>query len=435
MSEMQLQTKVFDPIVFNDGRVEFLLPDDFYDSASMRISNLGMFAADVENGNDVNAYYPITCGVAQVIARFTVLSGSDELEMLDHVSQWATVKALNTTFTTPEDIQHNTLHNGWNFSNVSTAGATNGRLTIRGDNLDYKAVPLGADGDIAQPANQTRISNTQYPPGSSASLNVSMISGLLQATPILPMIPKLRLVIEYDTNVSHYFSTATIGAAPANLKPTFPVLVVKRYVNPPKIASVVTIPYTTVKCSSGFIVPAVAAPAVAPAVGLISRTTFQSYDFVGKMLKRLTMYNSPQTSDGIMLQGIRSSGQSNEVINFIINGDKYLPDNGIDSPAIKLQYLVNSYGNFCVPLFSTAYGLKRATSVVDASVTSLVGNMALTAVRVDSLIKNPIQVEYARQPRIGNTPASLEQLNILLFGELSQLLTVSAGRASVSVAS
>jgi len=434
MSEMQLQTKVFDPIVFNDGRVEFLLPDDFYDSASMRISNLGMFAADVTGANDVNAYYPLTCGVAQVIARFTVLSGSDELEMLDHVSQWATVKALNNTFTTPEDIQHNTLHNGWNFSSATLAGGANnsGKLTINNRSVDYASATIN---NLSQPANQTRIGNTQYPPGSSASLNVSMISGLLQATPILPMIPKLRLVIEYDTNVAHYFTTAAIGAAPARLQPTFPVLIVKRYVNPPKIASVVTIPYTTVKCSSGFIVPAVVAPGAAPAVGLITRTIFQSYDFVGKMLKRLTMYNSPATSVGVMLQGIRSSAQSHEVINFVINGEKYLPDNGIDSPAIKLQYLVNSYGNFCVPLLSAAYGLKNQGSVITDSVSDLVGNMTLTAVRVDNLIKTPIQVEYARQPRVGNLATSLEPLNILLFGELSQLLTVSAGRSSVSVAS
>ena len=158
MSEMQLQTKVFDPIVFNDGRVEFLLPDDFYDSASMRISNLGMFAADVAHveGNHVNAYYPITCGVAQVIARFTVLSGSDELEMLDHVSQWATVKALNNTFTTPEDIQHNTLHNGWNFSNVTDSVANaSGKLTVNNRAVDYASAAVN---DLSQPANQTAIS-------------------------------------------------------------------------------------------------------------------------------------------------------------------------------------------------------------------------------------------------------------------------------------
>jgi len=385
--------------------------------------------------NDVNAYYPVTCGVAQVISRFTVLSGSVELEMLDHVSQWATVKALNNSFTTPEDIQHNTLHNGWNLSmsNLDSDVADEGssRISINNPHVDYASKLLNT---ISQPANQTRISNTQYPPGSSASLNVSMISGLLQATPILPMIPRLRLVIEYDTNVSHYFNTADIGGAPASLKPTFPILIVKRYVNPPKIASVVTIPYTTVKCSSGFNVPAVNAP-VADAAGLISRVTFQSYDFVGKMLKRLTMYNSPQTGVGVMLQGIRSSAQSNEVINFVINGDKYLPDTGIDSPAIKLQYLVNSYGNFCIPLLCAAYGLAAQEAVVTTSVFDLVGNMTLTAVRVDSLIKNPIQVEYSRQPRIGNTPESLEALNILLFGELSQLLTISAGRSSVSIAS
>lgn len=445
MSEMQLQTKVFDPIVFNDGRVEFLLPDDFYDSASMRIANLGMFAATIVKDSIINAYYPITCGVAQVISRFTVLSGSDELEMLDHVSQWATVKALNNSFTTPEDIQHNTLHNGWNFSNNQQPGGLSaedvnlysGRLTLFNKYVDYSTPGIG-DGEPFVPdiANQSRLGNTQYPPGSSASLNVSMISGLLQATPILPMIPKLRLVIEYDTNVSHYFNNGEADSKVASLRPTFPVLIVKRYVNPPKIASVVTIPYTTVKCSSGFRVDAVTAP-VGEAVGIITRNTFQSYDFVGKMLKRLTLYNSPQTSDAAMLQGIRSPGQSNEVINFIINGDKYLPDNGIDSPAMKLQYLVNSYGNFCIPLACAAYGLKAALNVFDDATVAanIVGNLSLTAVRVDSLIKNAIQVEYSRQPLVGATDVSVESLNILLFGELSQLLTVSAGRSSVSIAS
>ena len=434
MSEMQLQTLVFDPIVFNDGRVEFLLPDDNYDSASMRISNLGMFASDVAQGNLINAFYPLTCGVAQVIDRFTLLSGSDELEMLDHVSQWATIKALNNPFTIAEDINHNTLHSGWNFSQQrSGTGAASGLLTLDTNGVDYYS-PLRVGGvDRLTPGNASRISNTQYPPGSSASLNLSLISGLLQATPILPMIPQLRLVIEYDTNVSHYYNKAAIGAAPAALRPTFPMLIVKRYMNAPKMPNVIQIPYSTVKCSSGFIVPAVVAPGAAPDVGLISRNTFQSYDFTGKMLKRLTMYNSPETSVGTMLRSIRSSAQSNEVINFIINGEKYLPDNGIDSPAVKLQYLVNSYGNFNIPLLATAYGLKSQGNVINT--TDCVGNLSLTAIKVDAMIKTAIQVEYSRQPVVGALPTSLEQLNILLFGELSQLLTVSAGRSTVSIAS
>ena len=431
MSEMQLQTLVFDPIVFNDGRVEFLLPDDNYDSASMRISNLGMFASDVAQGNLVNAFYPLTCGVAQVIDRFTLLSGSDELEMLDHVSQWATIKALNNPFTIAEDINHNTLHSGWNFSQQTSGDAAeSGLLTLDSNGVDYYATPL--NGQLT-PGNASRLSNTQYPPGSSASLNLSLISGLLQSTPILPMIPQLRLVIEYDTNVSHYFNKAAIGAAPASLRPTFPMLIVKRYMNAPKLPNVIQIPYTTVKCSSGFIVPAVVAPGAPPAVGLISRNTFQSYDFTGKMLKRLTMFNSPTSSVGTMLRGIRSSAQSNEVINFIINGEKYLPDNGIDTPAVKLQYLVNSYGNFNIPLLATAYGLKSQENVINTP--DCIGNLALTAIKVDAMIKTAIQIEYNRQPVYGALPASLEQLNILLFGELSQLLTVSAGRSSVSIAS
>jgi hypothetical protein len=427
---MEMQTIALDPIVFNDRRAEFLLPDDYYDSASMVLSNLGMFAPDITKANTRNLYYPITCGVAGVISKYTLLSGADEIEMLDHVVQWATIKALNNQDTELEDIYHNTLHSGWNFGiikNTENDQFPGALLTLIPTYVDYVSMP-GVN--MISAGYQSRISNTQFPPGSSASLRVNMISGFLQATPILPMIRNLRLVIEYDTNTNHYYNQLGGDNIPAQIFPTFPMLIVKKYVTPPPLPSVVTIPYTTVKCADGFFVPAIDAPDEGE-VGLISRNTYQSYDFMSKYLKRITMYNAPidinisRGDEEFMSNNFRSIGQPNEVINFIINGEKYLPDNGIDSPALKLQYLLNAHGNFSIPLLCTAYGLQSYDGV-DMQCYDFVANLSLTAINVDTIISTPIQVEYSRQAVVGTHDDTAQSLNILLFGEIAQVVTINA---------
>jgi len=421
---MEMQTIALDPIVFNNRRAEFLLPDDYYDSASMVLSNLGMFSPDVTQANDVNLFYAITCGVAGVIAKYTLLSGADEIETLEHVAQWATIKALNNQASEIEDIYHNTLHSGWNFGAIADPAFADDLLTTTPDNVDY-ATTFDPELDGNPPGYQSRMGHKQFPPGSSASLRVNMISGFLQATPILPMIRDLRLVIEYDTNVNHYYNIPTGEAStiPTQIFPTFPMLIVKKFVNPQTLPRVIKMPYTTVKCADGFFVPAVDIPGEGE-VGLVSRNTYQSYDFMGKYLKRITVYNAPTVPDTeseypvFMMDAFRSIGQPNEVINFVINGEKYLPDNGIDSPALKLQYLINAHGNTSIPLMCATFGLSMMARTI-------IGNLSLTAINVDSLISTAIQVEYTRQPVIGLDPDTAQALNILLFGEIAQVVTIN----------
>jgi len=436
----EMQTITLDPIVFNDRRAEFLLPDDYYDSASMVLSNLGMFDPDITPAleNIINMYYPITCGVAGVISKYTLLSGADEIETLDHVSQWATIKALNNPDTELEDVYHNTLHSGWNFGiNFSIYGDNPqqypGMFNMTQTACDYRTfIPYSEEYTVN--GYQSRISNKRYPPGSSGSFKVSMISGFLQATPILPMIRNLRLVIEYDTNVNHYYSLAAgYLPFPANIYPTFPMLIVKKFTNPPVMPAMIQIPYSTVKCADGFFVPAIDIPDEGE-VGLISRNTYQSYDFMGKVLKRLTVYNAQGDHNigdvGVMIPKIKSIGQPNEVINFVINGEKYIPDNGIDSPAIKLQYLLNAHGNFSIPFLCAAYAMKGQVMPYGSSfgiekLKSIVGNLSLTAIRVDALISTAIQIEYSRQPVSGIDDITAQALNILLFGEIAQVVTIN----------
>lgn len=431
-----MQTIALDPIVFNDRRAEFLLPDDYYDSASMVLSNLGMFAPDITSADTRNLYYPVTCGVVGVISKYTLLSGADEIETLDHVSQWATIKALNNKDTELEDIYHNTLHSGWNFGiNFSIYGDNPfypGIFNMTQTACDYRSTMANTP-QYTVNGYQSRISNKQYPPGSSASFKVSMISGFLQATPILPMIRNLRLVIEYDTNVNHYYNLLGGDNRPANIYPTFPMLIVKKFTNPPVMPAIIQIPYTTVKCADGFFVPGINIPDVGE-VGVISRNTYQSYDFMGKVLKRLTVYNVEADPNfgyvGVMTPKIKSIGQPNEVINFVINGEKYIPDNGIDSPALKLQYLLNTHGNFSIPFLCAVYAMKGqvmpyGSTLGEDKSASIIGNLSLTAIHVDALISTAIQVEYSRQPVSGIDDLTSQALNILLFGEIAQVVTIN----------
>jgi len=429
----QVQVLALDPIVFNNSRVEWELPDNYYLSDSMVIGNLGVYAPNVLVTNTIAAYYPVTCGVGQCIARFTLMSGSDEIEFLEKVPQWLSHKAINTSYSANEDIHHNTLHNGWGWGelpdqNVAgvAANTLGGLLTLSSVRKDY-VTAFNSGGSLSH-GNQTRIGASQYPPGTSASLPVKMLSGLLRATPVLPRIPRLRLVIEYDLDPTHYYTPAA-GTAPTALAPTFPTLYVQKLLNPPPQPPVINIPFESIKCDSGFVVPA----QINGNAGTVQSVTYQSYAFTGKKLTDLLLYAMPSAASGYMLPSIKSPGQASETINFIINGTKYIPDNGIDTPAIKLQYLIGTNGSYTLPMMCEAYGMFAAGSITTE--TNAVGNLSLCAVAVDAVLTTQIQVEYSRTNPAAPTADQTGAFTMLLFGGESQVLSINAGRASISLAS
>ncbi len=428
----QVQTMALDPITFNNSRVEWALPDDYYLSDTMVIANLGMYATNTTFGNTVAAFYPVTCGVGQCISRFTLYSGSDEIEFLDQVPQWISHQALNNPSTTSEDILPCTLHSGWAWGQLgdqnvigAAANTAGGLFTLNSARKDYYTT---FGGGSLPSTNQSRLGNTQYN-GASASLPVKMISGLLSSTPVLPKIPKLRLVIEYDTTVAHYFTPAA-GTAPAAVLPTFPLLICQKVLNPPPQPPVVNIPYYVIRCDAGFVVPAIANVA-----GTTGRVTYQSYAFRSKLLKDLTLYAAPAAATGIMLPQIKSPGQNAEIINFIINGMKYIPDTGIDTGARKMQYLLGTHGNYCIPMMCENFGMFNQGGIAAGSAESTIGNLSLCAIKVDAPITTQIQVEYSRTVPANPTADQYGQFNLYLYGREAQVLSIAAGRASISVAS
>lgn len=431
----QTQVLAIDPITFNNSRAVFELPDDYYVSDSMVIANLGMVASTVALNNTVAAFYPVTCGVGQTISRFTLESGSDEIEFLDHVPQWLSLQSIKGTYSVSQDKNASTLHSAWGFSFhpdqtvLGTAANTAGQLlTLSGSRTDaYTAFNTAGS---AAPYNSSRLSNAQYAPGSSGALPVKMLSGLLRSVPILPRIPKLRIIIEYDTNVAHYFTPAT-GTAPPSLIPTFPMLLVQKLLNPPSQGAVVNLPYTRTICDGGMVVPAWAG-----AVGTTQSLTYQSYSFTSKLLRNMRFYDVPAAAGTtFMTQQIRSPGQADETLQMLINGEKYIPDTGIDTPARKMQYLIGTDGNMCLPMSCMVYNMFNQNAICPTATQPIIGNLSVTAVNVNAPVNTQIQVQYSRKRVAGNTADQIGAINKLIYGDISQVLSIAGGRSQIAVAS
>ena len=428
------QILALDPIVFNDGRAEWELPLGVYDSDSAVLANLGMFSSEIAVANTTATYYPLTCGVGVCIDRFTLLSGSDEIEFLDNVAQWVTHRALNVPYGVNEDIYHNTLHNGWawaqqrdqNVGVYDLGDVAVGGITLNSKRVDYLTKSNASDDD-AIPNNQSRIGNRQYAPGSSGSIPLKMISGLFSSAELIQNVPRLRIVIEYNTTLEDYYSIDGNGVT--SLRPTFPILLIRKLLAPPPQPPVLNVPFFTVRCDNGFIVPATEA-------GAQQNMTYQSYAFTNKMIKDITMFTKTGGNRGVMLHNVKSVGIQNETINFIIDGNRYIPDVGITNAALKMSYLINTHGNYTLPMLCQVSGLQEDAGQLVTDNQDVIGSMSLFAVKVDYAPKSQIQMEYSRKPmNVVEGGEELAQLNILLYARLSEILTITSERASIGISS
>lgn len=426
---LQTKTETMFPITFTSGRLEILLHEGSYLSDSLTLLNFGMFAAGVALGNDVGLMYPITNGVGQAISRATLKSGSTIIEDIDRPAQMISARNMNTDQETSEDIKPCTLRSGWMLTpaagqNLEVVNNTDGPLlTLTSPRKDYFTTFHGG----IQPAYpQSRMGANQDPTTSSGSIKLKTLFGLLRATTVLPNIPDLRVIIEYDTDITHYYQTAN-STAPASILPTLPFLVGEKVMNPEQAPRVTTIPYLTTLCDAGMIVTA------APTAGVTYSQSYQSYTFEGQILKDLLLYAQPQAGDGVMVQSIRSPGQGVETINFTINNTKYLPYQGIDTAAKKLQYLTGSLGEHSIPLISTVVGMTNPAAVTDAGATSICGGLSLTAIKVDAPIK-ALQIDYSRTTLPGATNAQTQSFAMLMYGRVAKTLTIADGVATVAVA-
>jgi len=213
-----IKVHILDPTVFNSSRAEFRLPDTFW-ASSLKLVDVGVFSTQV-NGRQTGIYYPSVNGVLTSIKGITLYSGSTILDQIQELAAYGSVKNLMASNQGSEDINRFQLLNG-----ISLHSAMGGRgLTTTPTHKDYVQVydlALDAGTMKAKPRhnNQIQLSSVAND-GPSGVILLSDYLEMLKSIPILPMLPDLRLVIDFNTNTADYYKEAGTPATPGSFTVT-----------------------------------------------------------------------------------------------------------------------------------------------------------------------------------------------------------------------
>lgn len=428
-----IKIHILDPAVHNNQRTEFRLENAFW-ASSLKLVDVGVYSASV-NGAQTGLYYSSVNGVLNSIKNLTLFSGSTVLDQVQELACYGAIKNLMVSNQGSEDINRFQLLNG-----VSLHQAPGGRgLTTQPTNKDYDATyaltldpALSAFVRKQRHNNQIQISS-QADNGPSGMLLLSDYLEMLKSVPSLPMIPDLRLVIEWNTQVADYFNDANAPSAPGS--PTFtpirPQLMAEEILGQAPVKGMLKIPYVSTMVER-FVVPQAND-------GVTVATSFRSGAFVQRYVKDLIFFNRIASADGWMLRNNRSVAQKGEKIQLVVNGRKFLPDQGCDQEAMKLQYFNQTLGSLNVPLVSALSSSAdvvagRDNILADATSRKLAHNMSVLAVNVNDVIDR-LDIEYQRQ---GSTLApgpggdQTGSFDLLAFGHVQRLLEIQGGVVRLS---
>jgi len=422
---------ILDPIVFNAQRAEFKIPNSYW-ASSLKLVDVGVYSAQVD-GKQTGLYYSSVNGVLSSIKGLTLLSGSTILDQIQELAAYGSVKNLMTTNQGSEDVSRFQLLNG-----ISLTPAMGGRgMTTTATHKDYAQVydlALDAGTMLAKQRhnNQIQISDVAEN-GPSGMLLLSDYMQMLKTIPVLPMLPDLRLVIEFNTNTADFYKDSS-PATPASftLTPIRPQLLAEELLGQVAPKGMLKVPF---QCT---IVERFNVPSAADGVTVSS--SFRSGALRQRYVSEMILYNRVSSADDWMLRNNRSVAQKNEKIQIVLNGRKHLPDQGIDQEAQKLQYFNQTVGALNVPL---AGALSSCADVVagrdnifaDAKSRKLAHNCSFTAVGINDVIDR-LDIEYQRTgstlaPGASGTDQT-GAFDLLMFAHVNRLLEVENGKIRLS---
>jgi hypothetical protein len=428
-----VRTHLIDPTVDNSSRTRFRLPDGFL-ASSIKLIDVGLY--DAQQTAATGLYYPSVNGVLGAIRRLNLYSGNHKLDTVEELRAYGSYQSLLTSNQGSEDLNRFEQLNGMGLSILNPlygqANSLSGSWTLQSREKDYHNQYANNSPHLH---NQVKIASSADHQ-ESGSLLLSNYLQFLASTPVLPMIPDLQLEIEWDLTAGAMIEDAgavTPIAAPVYAH-TRPTLVVDEILGVDKSqAQNVNIPYFQTIVER-FVVPSTTN-------GTEQSVSFRSSAFKNRYVKDLTFFNQVTTNDGWFNKNERSPSMYRESLQLVVNGSKYLPDQGINHEAMKLQYFTDTHGSLNLPLASALQSIEDASGNVLATADSanansasnkLAHNYSVTAIKIDDTIDR-LDIEYKRvgNNALGSAQARVDnvgQFNLLCFGRVSKMLQISNGK-------
>ena len=349
-SSSSVRTNILDPVFFRaNHRAEFRLPSDTYVLSNMRLVNIGAIA-------DTATAYNGLGGSASTIESIILMDGN---VLLDQVLEMPIKNAFNQFNNTSQRAKD------------MLPGSTQSKF-----GLNYS----GALND-STPANQPKlrlwnVKNTDINT-TEATTETSRIA-LQELLPFLQnmflintqVFKNLRLVINYNTDVSQYAANAAV-ANPTSVQPQLIFDESDTPLQPPQDFEFDMIEHDRFQVPSGAgLVSAGNTKAVQPVSNRLN-------GFENKFVKRVLLVKTPlnkltyqATPDNNNRYGsLGSKSFFKEILNVRLNGQNMFPGNGIDNENSRLSSVVDTWGSTSIyPFANGSAFVNSATDTDRASV-------------------------------------------------------------------
>lgn len=243
-------TELIDARSHSNQRTEFRLDDAYY-ASSLKLVDVGLIASKNPQGadagtNSASTIYPQINGVMQCIRNIYLYSGTTLLDSVQNCAQYSAIQALKTPNQGSVDLNRDLILNGMGFSqspvpidgDIGVAVRKPETLCTQDQSLKA-ACKLTNTGTEILANNQCPIAGVED--GASGSVMLSQLLQMLQGMSVLPRLPNLRLLIEWDTDLSHY---ADLGAQKnTSLSVIRPTLVAEKILGMPDETPDLAVPY------------------------------------------------------------------------------------------------------------------------------------------------------------------------------------------------
>ena len=416
------KTVIVDPRSHNNSRTEFKLDDAFYSSA-VKLIDVGIY--DTLRPTDAGIYYPTINGVMQCIRNIYLYSGTTLIDSLRDVPQFSSIEALKTTNQGSEDLNRDLLLSGLGLRSQTGDGA----LTLQPEWAAYQNTIDGNEAKNLQVPIATAADGQQ-----SGSVMLSDYLQFLKSATILPMIPDLRLVIEWDTTGTDYFLDPDNAGGMSVITPQVirPSLVLEEILGQdPNSARAYTMPYLST-VTERFSVAATSTP---DNVSVPKSSSFKSQAFTQKFLKDITFFNyfpnnNLAAEDRWLTSKTRSPAQKQERLQLMVNNLAHLPDRGVDSEALKYHFFNETHTQLNLPLAAGLQVIRDASGrILDEEADALQGQFSVTAVKVGKIV-DELRIEHERL--YGDASWSRDAFTLLAYGTVAKQLEVKDRQVRVS---
>ena len=427
-----VKTLLIDPRSHSNQRTEFRLEDAYY-ASSLKLVDVGVYDA----GNaDKLAVYPQINGVMQCIKNIYLYSDTTLIDSLQNIPQYSAIDSLKTSNQGSNDMNRSLLLNGmgFQFSRTETdrTATTDTRPGIieSGSHNTLQSSPryYSNSGSLAPQNSQITIAADDDE--QSGAVLLSRLLQFLKTVSVLPNLPRLRLVLEWDTNIANYYNDPTAPIATPNLQVIRPTLVAEQIMNAPEAAPEgMQIPYMATIVER-FTVPEVTvANAAVP-----SRNSFKSQAFNAKFVRDLTFFNLPKSdladvNKRVMTRLTRSVAQRGEQLQLVVNNNNHLPDQGIVNAAQKFHYFNDAQQPLNLPLVAGTDAVKDASNNIIDAESAVPAQFSVTSVKVGKRVDD-LRVEYQRL--YGNQASQRESMTLVVFGTVARTMTVKGDQVRIS---